>query len=61
MEQSNCKVLVPTLLIAATLFLVGGFFLSKELGMVCVVFGIAIAGWGAGSAMNSPCDIAGKE
>lgn len=57
MEQSNCKVLVPTLLIAAFLFALGGFFLNKEMGMVCVVFGIAIAGWGAGSAMNSPCDI----
>ncbi len=61
MEQSNCKVLVPTLAAAAVLFLIGGFLVSKEVGMVCVVFGIAIAGWGAGSAMNSPCDIAGKE
>jgi len=36
---------------------VGGFFLSKEMGMVCVVFGIALAGWAAGNMMNSGCEL----
>jgi hypothetical protein len=54
MEKTNCSKLVPTLLIAAVLWAVGGFFLSKELGMICVIVGLAIAGWGAGTVMNSP-------
>jgi hypothetical protein len=45
---------------AAALWLVGGFFLSKELGMVCVILGIALAGWAAGSMMNSECKLSGK-
>jgi hypothetical protein len=53
MEKSNCKKMVPALLVAIALFLAGGFLLSKELGMICVIFGIAIAGWGAGTVMNS--------
>ncbi len=44
MENSNCKKMVPALLAAIALFLVGGFLLSKELGMICVIFGIASAG-----------------
>lgn len=54
MENSNCKQLVLPFIVAAALWLIGGFFLSKELGMVCVILGIAIAGWAAGSVMNSP-------
>ena len=54
MEHSNCKTLVVPLIIAAALWLVGGFFLSKEMGMVCVILGVAIAGWAAGRVMDSP-------
>lgn len=54
MEHSNCKLLVVPMIVAAALWLIGGFFLSKELGMVCVILGIGIAGWAAGSVMNSP-------
>ncbi|MFA6921786.1 MAG: hypothetical protein WC216_08080 [Gallionella sp.] len=54
MEHSNCKLLVLPFIVAASLWLVGGFFLSKEMGMVCVILGIAIAGWAAGAVMNSP-------
>jgi multisubunit Na+/H+ antiporter MnhC subunit len=53
MEKSNCNTLIVSLLIAAALWLVGGFFLSKEMGMVCVIIGLAIAGWAAGNVMNS--------
>ena len=53
MEQSNCNTLVVPFLVAAALWLVGGFFLSKEMGMVCVIIGLAIAGWAAGNVMNS--------
>ncbi len=54
MEQSNCKSLVLPIIAAATLWLVGGFFLSKELAMICVILGIGIVGYAAGSVMNSP-------
>lgn len=39
---------------AVTLWLAGGFLLSKELGMVCVIIGLGLAGWAAGNLMNSP-------
>ncbi|GEM_PF-703185 len=61
MENSNCKILVLPLIIAAALWLVGGFFLSKELGMVCVVLGLGLAGWAAGTAMNSECELSGPD
>jgi hypothetical protein len=57
MENSNCKILVLPFVAAAALWLIGGFFLSKEMGMVCVILGIALAGWGAGMAMNSECKL----
>jgi hypothetical protein len=56
MENSNCKTLVVPLIVAAALWLVGGFFLSKEMGMVCVILGIGIAGWAAGRVMDSPAN-----
>lgn len=62
MEQTVCKKLAPPLAIAITLWLIGGFLVSKEVGMVCVILGIAIAGWGAGNVMNSECSLSnGKE
>lgn len=57
MENSNCKILVLPFVIAAALWLVGGFFLSKEMGMVCVILGLGLAGWAAGKAMNSECEL----
>lgn len=57
MENSNCKILVLPFLVAASLWLIGGFFLSKEMGIVCVILGIAIAGWAAGNAMNTECEL----
>lgn len=57
MEKSNCKALIIPFLTAAALWAVGGFFLGKELGMVCVIIGLGIAGWGAGSIMNSECEL----
>ncbi|MDD4928863.1 MAG: hypothetical protein PHP85_06260 [Gallionella sp.] len=61
MEESNCKALVFPFLAAAALWLIGGFFLSKEMGMVCVIAGLAIAGWAAGSVMNSKCELSDKQ
>lgn len=54
MEHSNCKSMVLPLLGSAALWFIGGFFLSKELGMICVIAGIGWAGWAAGRVMNSP-------
>jgi len=61
MEKSNCNTLVVPFLVAAALWLVGGFFLSKEMGMVCVIIGLAIAGWAAGNVMNSECELTDKQ
>lgn len=54
MEHSKAKVLVIPFIAAASLWLMGGFFLSKELGMVSVILGLAIAGWACGVFMNTP-------
>jgi len=54
MEKSNCSKLVVPVLIAALLWLVGGFVFGKDLGMIFVILGIAIIGYAAGSVMNSP-------
>ncbi|MDO8208053.1 MAG: hypothetical protein Q7T38_09610 [Gallionella sp.] len=61
LDNSNCKILVLPFIVAAALWLIGGFFLSKEMGMVCVILGIAIAGWAAGKAMNTECEISDKQ
>lgn len=42
-------------LAAMVLWLLGGLVFSKEVGMVCVILGIAIVGVAGGSVMNSPC------
>lgn len=61
MKESNCKTLVFPFIVAASLWLIGGFFLSKEMGMVCVIIGLAIAGWAAGNVMNSECELSDKQ
>lgn len=53
--NSKMGVLWVSVLVAVVLWLLGGLVFSKEVGMVCVILGIAIVGWGAGNAMNSPC------
>lgn len=54
MEHSNTKVFFLPFLTAAVLWLAGGFWLGKELGMMCVVIGIALVGWACGVFMNTP-------
>ena len=54
MEHSNTKIFFLPFLTAAILWLVGGFWLGKELGMMCVVIGIALVGWACGVFMNTP-------
>lgn len=54
MEHSNTKVFFLPFLTAAILWLAGGFWLGKELGMMCVVIGIALVGWACGVFMNTP-------
>lgn len=43
-----------SIIVAAVLWLVGGFVFGKAVGMVCVIIGIAIVGLAAGNIMNSP-------
>lgn len=54
MENSVCGKLIVPVIIAAVLWLLGGFVFGKEIGMICVILGIAIVGYAAGSLMNSP-------
>lgn len=54
MESSVCGKLIVPVIIAAVLWLLGGFVFGKEVGMICVILGIAIVGYAAGSLMNSP-------
>ena len=54
MEHSNAKVLFLPFLGAVLLWLAGGFLLGKELGMICVILGLALAGWACGVFMNTP-------
>lgn len=54
MEHSNAKVFFLPFLGAALLWLAGGFLLGKELGMICVILGLALAGWACGVFMNTP-------
>lgn len=57
MNKPDCKSLVLPILFAIALWIVGGFFMSKELGIICVVVSIWIAGIAAGKVMNSECPI----
>ena len=62
MKSSTCGKLAVPVAIAVVLWLLGGFVFNKEIGMVCVVLGIAVIGYAAGSIMNSPTpSAAGKK
>lgn len=52
--DSKVRTLVMAIIAAVILWLLGGFVLNKELGMVCVIVGIALIGLAAGNIMNSP-------
>ncbi len=54
MGNSNGVKLAGAVAIAAVLWLLGGFVFGKVIGMVCVVLGIAVIGYTAGSIMNTP-------
>jgi hypothetical protein len=54
MMDSKIGTLVMTIIVAAILWLVGGFVFGKAVGMVCVIIGITIVGLAAGNIMNSP-------
>lgn len=62
MGNSNGSKLAGAVAIAVVLWLLGGFVFGKAIGMVCVVLGIAVIGYAAGSIMNSPTpSTAGKK
>ncbi len=56
-EKPGCKALVLPILFAIALWIVAGFFLSKELGIIGVIISIWIGGMAAGKVMNSECPI----
>lgn len=43
------------LLASMVLWLVGGFMIGHEIGMICVILGITITGVAAGRVMDTPC------
>jgi uncharacterized membrane protein YdjX (TVP38/TMEM64 family) len=52
--DSKMRTLVIAIIAAIILWLIGGFVFGKEVGMICVIIGIAIVGLAAGNVMNSP-------
>jgi F0F1-type ATP synthase assembly protein I len=52
--DAKVRTLVIAIIGAVILWLLGGFVLSKALGMVCVIIGISLIGLAAGNIMNSP-------
>ena len=56
MKEVNSKtsLLVMAIILAIVLWLIGGFLVSKWLGMIFVIIGIAIVSLAAGNVMNSP-------
>lgn len=55
MNEANSKtnLLVMAIILAILLWLVGGFLVSKWLGMIFVIIGITIVSLAAGNVMNS--------
>ena len=52
--DSKMRTLVIAIIVAAVLWLVGGFVFGMAVGMICVIAGIAIVALAAGNVMNSP-------
>ncbi len=57
MNKPDCKSLVLPIMFAVALWIVSGFFMSKELGIIGVIVSIWVAGIAAGKVMNSECPI----
>jgi hypothetical protein len=57
MNKPDCKSLILPILFGVALWIVGGFFLSKELGIICVMISIWVGGIAAGRMMNTECPI----
>ena len=56
MFENKTNVLVGSIVLCVTLWLIGGFIFGVSFGgMACVILGITVAGMGAGNFMNSPC------
>ena len=52
--NEKTSLLVMAILLAIVLWLIGGFLVSKWLGMIFVIVGITIVSLAAGNVMNSP-------
>jgi len=52
--NSKIRTLVLAVIVAAVLWLLGGFVFGKIIGMIFVVIGITLVGLAAGNIMNSP-------
>ncbi len=52
--DSKVRLLVLSVLVAAVLWLLGGFVFGHALGIVCIFLSIAVVGWAAGNLMDTP-------
>jgi hypothetical protein len=52
--DSKTRTLVLSVIVAAILWLLGGFVFNHAMGMVCVFVGITIVGLATGSIMDTP-------
>ncbi|OFZ68642.1 MAG: hypothetical protein A2V79_00680 [Betaproteobacteria bacterium RBG_16_56_24] len=54
MNSSTIKI-AAAVIASVTLWLLGGLFFGHVVGMICVLLGVAIAGYTAGVIMDTPC------
>lgn len=52
--DSKTRTLVLSVIVAAILWLLGGFVFNHALGIVCVFVGITIVGLALGNVMDTP-------
>jgi hypothetical protein len=52
--DSKTRTLILSIIVAAILWLLGGFVFNHALGIVCVFIGITIVGLATGSIMDTP-------
>ncbi len=52
--DAKVRTLGLSVIVAAVLWFLGGFVVNNVIGIIFVMLGIAIVGWGIGNLMNSP-------
>ena len=59
--DSKVRTLVLSIFVAVILWLLGGFVVGHELGIICVFLSILIVGLALGNMMDTPCTTSGHK